>query len=190
MMGEVLLYGRISERLYTVLSHWLAPIRGGLLHSNIAFSAVFGAISGSSAASAATVGAVSLPSFWPEATASAGWSDHWRPVATWISSFRRAFPWSFMGCSPRVHRQAVPGRLYPGFLLSGVFMSSFTWRQDMAGIAPPEAAPSWGVRLIGLLSLFPVFILMFLVLGTIYLGVATPTEAAAFGVVGAFNWRP
>ena len=43
---------------------------------------------------------------------------------------------------------------------------------------------------IGLLSLFPVFILMFLVLGTIYLGVATPTEAAAFGVVGRLRWRP
>ncbi len=72
MMGEVLLYGRISERLYTVLSHWLAPIRGGLLHSNIAFSAVFGAISGSSAASAATVGAVSLPSFLAR-----GYSERW-----------------------------------------------------------------------------------------------------------------
>jgi TRAP-type C4-dicarboxylate transport system permease large subunit len=53
-------------------------------------------------------------------------------------------------------------------------------------IAPREVAPSWRVRLVGLLSLFPIFVLMFLVLGTIYLGVATPTEAAAFGVVGAF----
>ena len=53
-------------------------------------------------------------------------------------------------------------------------------------IAPREMAPSWRVRFIGLLSLFPIFVLMFLVLGTIYLGVATPTEAAAFGVVGAF----
>ena len=53
-------------------------------------------------------------------------------------------------------------------------------------IAPREVAPAWRVRFIGLLSLFPIFVLMFLVLGTIYLGVATPTEAAAFGVVAAF----
>ena len=63
MMGEILIHSRLSERLYQVLSHWLAPLPGGLLHSNIAFCAVFGAISGSSAACAATVGAVPLPSF-------------------------------------------------------------------------------------------------------------------------------
>ena len=63
MMGEILIHSRLSERLYHVLSHWLAPLPGGLLHSNIAFCAVFGAISGSSAACAATVGAVALPSF-------------------------------------------------------------------------------------------------------------------------------
>jgi tripartite ATP-independent transporter DctM subunit len=53
-------------------------------------------------------------------------------------------------------------------------------------VAPRETAPSWRVRLLGLLSLFPVIVLMFIVLGTIYLGVATPTEAAAFGVVASF----
>ena len=63
MMGEILIYSRLSERLYQVLSNWLAPLPGGLLHSNIAFCAVFGAISGSSAACVATVGAVALPSF-------------------------------------------------------------------------------------------------------------------------------
>ena len=52
MMGEILIYSRLSERLYQVLSHWLAPLPGGILHSNIAFCAVFGAISGSSAACA------------------------------------------------------------------------------------------------------------------------------------------
>jgi TRAP-type mannitol/chloroaromatic compound transport system permease large subunit len=46
MMGEILIHSRLSERLYHVLSHWLAPLPGGLLHSNIAFCAVFGAISG------------------------------------------------------------------------------------------------------------------------------------------------
>ena len=93
MMGEVLLYGGVSERLYTVLSYWMAPIPGGMLHSNIAFSAVFGAISGSSAASAATVGAVSLPFFSPAGIASAGWWGRWRPEARSIFLSRRVFPW-------------------------------------------------------------------------------------------------
>ncbi|HEV8454544.1 MAG TPA: TRAP transporter large permease subunit, partial [Gemmatimonadales bacterium] len=52
-------------------------------------------------------------------------------------------------------------------------------------VAPREAPPSWRVRFLGLLSLFPVIALMFIVLGTIYLGIATPTEAAAFGVVAS-----
>ena len=53
-------------------------------------------------------------------------------------------------------------------------------------VAPREPAPSWRVRFLGLLALLPVIALMFIVLGTIYLGVATPTEAAAFGVVASF----
>jgi C4-dicarboxylate transporter DctM subunit len=188
MMGEVLLYGKISARLYEVLSHWLAPIRGGLLHSNIAFSAVFGAISGSSAASAATVGAVSLPTFLAR-----GYSERWVVGSLAAGgTLDILIPPSISMVIYGVLAEESIGRLYlagfiPGFLLSGVFMLIiYLAARIWPGIAPREAAPSWGVRLLGLLSLFPVFILMFLVLGTIYLGVATPTEAAAFGVVGAF----
>ena len=188
MMGEVLLYGKISERLYEVLSHWLAPIRGGLLHSNIAFSAVFGAISGSSAASAATVGAVSLPTFLAR-----GYSERWVVGSLAAGgTLDILIPPSISMVIYGVLAEESIGRLYlagfiPGFLLSGVFMLIiYLAARIWPGIAPREAAPSWGVRLLGLLSLFPVVILMFLVLGTIYLGVATPTEAAAFGVVGAF----
>jgi tripartite ATP-independent transporter DctM subunit len=83
------------------------------------------------------------------------------------------------------------GRLYlagfiPGFLLSAVFMLIIAAMVMIwPSLAPREQAPSWGVRLIGLFALIPMFILMFIVLGTIYLGIATPTEAAAFGVVAA-----
>jgi len=188
MMGEVLLYGRISERLYEVLSHWLAPIRGGLLHSNIAFSAVFGAISGSSAASAATVGAVSLPSFMAR-----GYSERWVVGSLAAGgTLDILIPPSISMVIYGVLAEESIGRLYlagftPGFLLSGVFMLIIYLAARISpGIAPQEAAPPWGVRFLGLLALFPILVLMFLVLGTIYLGVATPTEAAAFGVVGAF----
>ena len=157
MMGEVLLYGGISERLYTVLSHWLAPIRGGLLHSNIAFSAVFGAISGSSAASAATVGAVSLPSFLAR-----GYSERWVVGSLAAGgTLDILIPPSISMVIYGVLAEESIGRLYlagftPGFLLSGVFMLIIYLAARISpSIAPREVAPPWGVRFIGLLSLFP-----------------------------------
>jgi C4-dicarboxylate transporter, DctM subunit len=188
MMGEILIYSRLSERLYQVLSHWLAPLPGGLLHSNIAFCAVFGAISGSSAACAATVGAVALPSFRARrynerlviGTLAAG------------GTLDILIPPSISMIIYGVLAEESIGRLYlagfmPGFLLAGIFMFIIAVAAKIwPSVAPREAAPSWRVRLLGLLSLFPVIVLMFIVLGTIYLGVATPTEAAAFGVVTSF----
>jgi len=188
MMGEVLIQSRLSERLYQVLSHWLAPLPGGLLHSNIAFCAVFGAISGSSAACAATVGAVALPAFRARnynerlvigSLAAGGTLDILIPPSISMIIFG-------------VLAEESIGRLYlagfiPGFLLAGIFMFIIAVAAKIwPSVAPREAAPSWRVRLLGLFSLFPVIVLMFVVLGTIYLGVATPTEAAAFGVVASF----
>jgi C4-dicarboxylate transporter, DctM subunit len=188
MMGEILIYSRLSERLYQVLSHWLAPLPGGLLHSNIAFCAVFGAISGSSAACAATVGAVALPSFQARrynerlviGTLAAG------------GTLDILIPPSISMIIYGVLAEESIGRLYlagfiPGFLLAGIFMFIIAVAAKIwPSVAPREAAPSWRLRFLGLLSLFPIIVLMFIVLGTIYLGVATPTEAAAFGVVASF----
>jgi len=188
MMGEILIYSRLSELLYQVLSHWLAPLPGGLLHSNIAFCAVFGAISGSSAACAATVGAVALPSFRAR-------NYNERLVIGTLAAggtLDILIPPSIAMIIYGVLAEESIGRLYlagfiPGFLLAGIFMFIIAVTAKIwPSVAPREAAPSWRVRLIGLLSLFPVIGLMFIVLGTIYLGVATPTEAAAFGVVASF----
>jgi C4-dicarboxylate transporter, DctM subunit len=188
MMGEILIYSRLSERLYQVLSHWLAPLPGGLLHSNIAFCAVFGAISGSSAACAATVGAVALPSFRAR-------NYNERLVIGTLAAggtLDILIPPSIAMIIYGVLAEESIGRLYlagfiPGFLLAGIFMFIIAVAAKIwPSVAPREAAPSWRVRLVGLLSLFPVIVLMFIVLGTIYLGIATPTEAAAFGVVASF----
>ena len=186
MMGEVLIYSRLSERLYEVLSHWLAPLPGGILHSNIAFCAVFGAISGSSAACAATVGAVALPAFRARnynerlvigSLAAGGTLDILIPPSISMIIYG-------------VLAEESIGRLYlagfiPGFLLAGIFMLIIAVAAKIWSVAPREAAPSWRVRFVGLLALLPVIALMFVVLGTIYLGIATPTEAAAFGVVAS-----
>ena len=188
MMGEVLIYSRLSERLYEVLSHWLAPLPGGILHSNIAFCAVFGAISGSSAACAATVGAVALPAFRARnynerlvigSLAAGGTLDILIPPSISMIIYG-------------VLAEESIGRLYlagfvPGFLLAGIFMLIIAVAAKIwPSVAPREPAVSWRVRFLGLVALLPIIALMFVVLGTIYLGVATPTEAAAFGVVASF----
>jgi C4-dicarboxylate transporter, DctM subunit len=188
MMGEILIYSRLSERLYQVLSNWLAPLPGGLLHSNITFCAVFGAISGSSAACAATVGAVALPSFR---------ARHYNErlvIGTLAAggTLDILIPPSISMIIYGVLAEESIGRLYlagfiPGFLLAGIFMFIIAVAAKIwPAVAPREVAPSWRLRFLGLLSLFPVILLMFIVLGTIYLGIATPTEAAAFGVVASF----
>jgi tripartite ATP-independent transporter DctM subunit len=188
MMGEILVRSGIANRMYRILSDWLAPIPGGLLHSNIASCALFAAVSGSSAATAATIGAVSLPSFREQ-----GYSER---IA--IGSLAAGgtlgilIPPSISFILYGVLVEESIGRLYlagfiPGFLLTGVFMALIALMAKIwPSTAPREVAPPWRVRLIGLLALTPIFVLMLIVLGTIYAGIATPTEAAAFGVVASF----
>ena len=62
-MGEILVRGGVTERMYKALADWLNPLPGGLLHTNIAASTIFAAISGSSVATAATIGTVAFPTF-------------------------------------------------------------------------------------------------------------------------------
>ena len=188
LMGELLLWSGLSERLYRVLSHWLSPLPGGLMHSNIAACAIFAAVSGSSVATAATIGSVSLPAFRAR-----GYDE--RLVLGSLAAggtLGILIPPSINFIVYGVLMEVSIGRLYvagilPGILLSLLFMAVILvaakiWPQ----VAPREAAVPWTIRFLGLLDMLPTFALIFLVLGTIYLGVATPTEAAAFGVTGAF----
>jgi C4-dicarboxylate transporter DctM subunit len=187
LMGEILVRSGISERMYRVLSYWLAPLPGGLLHSNIASCAIFAAVSGSSAATAATIGSVSLPAFRQR-----GYSEQLAVGSLAAGgTLGILIPPSISFIIYGVLVEESIGRLYmagfiPGFLLAGIFMLIIAVMVKIwPRLAPRESAPSWRIRLVGLLALLPMIVLMFIVLGTIYLGVATPTEAAAFGVVAA-----
>jgi tripartite ATP-independent transporter DctM subunit len=187
LMGEILVRSGISERMYRVLSHWLAPLPGGLLHSNIASCAIFAAVSGSSAATAATIGSVSLPAFRHR-----GYSERLAVGSLAAGgTLGILIPPSISFIIYGVLVEESIGRLYmagfiPGFLLAGIFMIIIAVMAKIwPRLAPRETAPSWRIRFVGLLALIPMVALMFIVLGTIYLGVATPTEAAAFGVVAA-----
>ena len=188
LMGELLLRSGESDRMYRVLAHWLSPIPGGLLHSNIAACATFSAVSGSSVATAATIGSVALPAFRTR-----GYNE--RLVLGSLAgggALGNLIPPGIAFIVYGVLMEVSIGRLYiagivPGILVSLLFMLFiFVVALIRPQWAPREPAVPWPVMLHGLLDLLPTLILIFLVLGTIYLGVATPTESAAFGVSGAF----
>ena len=188
LMGELLLRSGESDRMYRVLAHWLSPIPGGLLHSNIAACATFSAVSGSSVATAATIGSVALPAFRTR-----GYNE--RLVLGSLAgggALGNLIPPGIAFIVYGVLMEVSIGRLYiagivPGILVSLLFMLFiFVVALVRPHWAPREPAVGWPVMLRGLLDLLPTVVLIFLVLGTIYLGVATPTESAAFGVSGAF----
>jgi C4-dicarboxylate transporter, DctM subunit len=188
LMGEVLLRSGVTEGMYQTLAKWLNWLPGGLLHSNIAACAMFACISGSSAATAATIGGVSLPYLKKE-----GYSD--RVAAGSLvagGTLGILIPPSILFIIYGVLVEESIGKLYlagfvPGFLMTGMFMALIVFLAlRNKSVAPKGVVATWTERFVGLVALLPIMFLMAVVLGTIYTGFATATEAAAFGVVGAF----
>lgn len=188
LMGEVLLRSGVTDRMYEVLSKWLNPLPGGLLHSNIAACAMFSCISGSSAATAATIGRVALPflkRYRYSERVSLGSIVAGGTLGILI-------PPSIVMIIYGVLVEESIGKLYlagvvPGLLMTLMFMALIIFLSlRNSAVAPKAPSAPWREKLVGLFSLIPIVVLMMLVLGTIYAGVATATEAAAFGVVGAF----
>ena len=209
LMGELMNRSGMGERMYATISRWLWFLPGGLIHTNIASCAIFAACSGSSVATSATISRVSLPVFRAR-----GYNE--RLVIGSLAAggtLGILIPPSISLIIYGVLVEESIGRLYlagffPGFMLAGIFMvmiaiAAMIW----PNIAPKESEgqsmfdmQQWRERIISLLALIPVAGLIFVVLGTIYMGIAPPTEAAAFGVSGALIigilinadqiWRP
>jgi tripartite ATP-independent transporter DctM subunit len=200
LLGELLVRGGFTDRMYRSLSDWLNPLPGGLLHTNIGASAMFAAVSGSSVATAATIGTVAIPAF-------KGRNYDQRLVLGTIAAGATLgilIPPSINMIIYGAMTNTSVGRLYaagviPGLLLTALFMLIVVvacwWKPALAGakIAP---APL-GERLRRLVDLLPPLALFVVVMGSIYLGWATPTESAALGVVfalllviayGKFSW--
>ena len=194
LMGELINRSGIGERMYAVISRWVWFLPGGLVHTNIVSSALFAACSGSSVATSATISRVSLPSFRQR-----GYSE--RMVIGSLAAggtLGILIPPSITLILYGVLVEESVGRLFmagfiPGLLLALSFMVmiaivALVWR----GMAPREqdyglaSWQGWRMRLLGIFQLLPMLALVFLVLGAIYLGLASPGEAAAFGVTGAF----
>lgn len=187
-MGEILVRGGVTERMYNALADWLNPLPGGLLHTNIAASTIFAAISGSSVATAATIGTVAFPTFRQQ-----NYKESW--VAGTVASGATLgilIPPSINLIIYGAITNTSIGKLFtagilPGLLLAALFMLTIViWCSLDHSIAGKRVglAP-WSVRRSRLKHLVPPLFIFVLVMGSIYAGFATPTEAAAVGAVAA-----
>jgi tripartite ATP-independent transporter DctM subunit len=189
-MGEVLFRTRLSQDLFRGLAPWLTYLPGRLLHVNIVGSAVFAAVSGSSAATAATIGKMSLPELKQR-----GYHEQ-LSIGSLAGSATLGLliPPSIMFIVYGVSAEVSIARLFiagilPGALLVVLFMGYvMIWAYLHPEIMPKEdltTTMTWREKLRVSSGLIPVLILIIAVLGSLYIGFATPMEAAALGVLGA-----
>ncbi|SEI90623.1 Sialic acid TRAP transporter permease protein SiaT [Marinovum algicola] len=187
-MGEILYRTRLAEDLFAGLAPWVGRLPGGLAHVNVAGCGIFAAVSGSSAATTATVGRISLPELKAR-----GYADR-LAIGSLAGSgtLGLLIPPSVVMIVYGVAAQVSINRLFiagvvPGLMLMALFSGYIAiWsRMNPDGVPAPEDSIPLGERLRRLRLLLPVVGLIIGVIGSIYAGVATATEAAAIGVAGA-----
>ena len=187
-MGEILFRTRLSEDMFEGLAPWMARLPGRLLHVNIIGCGIFAAVSGSSAATAATIGKMSLPELRRRGY------DESMAIGTLAGSgtLGLMIPPSIIMIVYGVAADVSIGKLFiagvlPGILLITLFMGYVAvWAMLHPDRVPPaDFRYTFRQRLWASRRLIPVVLLITAVIGSIYAGIATPTEAAALGVVGA-----
>lgn len=187
-MGEILFRSKLSEDMFHGLAPWLNKLPGRLLHTNVVGCAIFAAVSGSSAATCATIGKMTIPELRKR-----GYPEHMV-----IGSIAGAgtlgllIPPSLIMIVYGVTANVSIARLFiagviPGLLLSALFMGwiviwALTHKDQLP---PPDPRTSLSDKLRASRNLLPTVGLIIIVLGSIYSGIATATEAAAVGVGGA-----
>jgi C4-dicarboxylate transporter DctM subunit len=187
-MGEILFRTRLSEDMFKGLAPWLTRLPGRLLHTNIIGCTIFAAVSGSSAATCATIGKMTLPELakrgYPE--------DMTIGTLAGAGTLGLLIPPSIIMIVYGVSADVSITRLFiagvvPGLMLAGLFMGyTIVWSLlNPEKIPPPDRTMTFGEKVHASRHLIPVVALIALVLGSIYVGIATATEAAALGVVGA-----
>jgi C4-dicarboxylate transporter, DctM subunit len=187
MLGEILLRAGIAERVYNAIAQWLSWLPGGLMHANIGASAMFAATSGSSVATAATIGTVALPQMTKRkyheplflGSIAAGGT-----LGILIPPSINFILYGLLTNSsvPRLYLAGfIPGFALAFFFMMIVFVACIIDRKK--GGLPIET--SWAQRLRMLPNLIPPMFIFLIVVGSIYAGVATPTEAASLGVMAA-----
>jgi C4-dicarboxylate transporter, DctM subunit len=185
LLGEINLRSGIAQRMYAAVATWIGWLPGGLMHANIGASAIFAATSGSSVATSATIGTVAYPEI----------KRHGYNEPLFLGTIAAGgtlgilIPPSVTLIVYGVLTQSSVPELYlagviPGLLLAVLFSLTALIicliRPEMAG---RRLSATWGQRLRSLRDLIPPGVIFLGVIGTIYAGIATPTEAASIGVV-------
>ena len=187
-MGEILFRTRLSQDMFKGLAPWVQGLPGRLLHTNVIGCTIFAAVSGSSAATCATIGKMTLPELtkrgYPEPMVIG--------TLAGASTLGLLIPPSIIMIVYGVAAEVSISKLFiagvlPGLMLAGLFSSYImVWALRNPGQVPAaERSFSLREKVLASRSLIPVVTLILAVLGSIYAGIATATEAAAVGVVGS-----
>ena len=187
-MGEILYRTRLSEDMFKGLAPWMRRLPGGLLHTNIAGCTIFAAVSGSSAATLTTVGKMSIPELrkrgYPEymiigTLAGAATLGLMIPPSLTLIVYG-------VTINESITKLFMAG-VFPGLVLAGLFMAYIIGWHYLRPQERPDPEPSMSLSQMIKDSRFliPVMALVTTVIGSMYFGWATATEAAAVGVVGA-----
>lgn len=187
-MGEILFRSKLSDGLFKGLAPWLNHLPGRLLHVNVVGSAIFAAVSGSSAATCATIGKIALPELKKR-----GYPDNMAiGTLAGASTLGLLIPPSIIMIVYGVAANVSIAKLFvagviPGIVLACLFSGYIViWSLlNKDKIPAPDAPTSFAQKLYASRHLIPVVSLIALVLGSIYSGIATATEAAALGVGGS-----
>jgi C4-dicarboxylate transporter, DctM subunit len=187
-MGEILFRTRLSEDMFRGLSPWMARLPGGLVHTNIVGCTIFAAVSGSSAATLTTVGKMSIPELrkrkYPE-TLVIGTLAGAATLGLMIPPSLTLIVYG-VTINESITKLFMAGIL-PGLFLAFLFMGYVALYSKLSGNFSPTEEPkmTFSEKVKNSRFLIPVLLLIAVVIGSMYLGVATATEAAAFGVVGS-----
>jgi len=187
-MGEILFRTRLSEQMFSGLAPWVERLPGRLMHINVLASGLFGAVCGSTAATTATVAKAALPGLkrlgYDEKLCLGSLCGS-GTLGILIPPSVTMIIYAVAAQVPVVEMFA--GGLIPAIILMLLFMSWIGWRCWRNPALAPDTGRNWtwGQRLVALKDLLPVGLLIIFVLGMMIFGLATPTEGAAFGVLGA-----
>ena len=188
LLGEILLRSGIAERMYAAMTQWLSWLPGGLMHANIGTCTLFAAVSGSSVATAATIGTVAIEQIdkygynerlYLGTIAAGGTLEILIPPSIPLIVYGALTNTSI----PQLYLAGiVPGLLLAAMFMGTVIVCCLVWPRWGGRPVPAR----WAARIASLPDLIPPLVIFTVVIGSIYAGLATPTESAALGVVAAF----
>jgi tripartite ATP-independent transporter DctM subunit len=188
LMGEIIFRTNISDKLFRGIAPWVNAVPGRLLHTNVGGCTLFAAISGSSTATTATVGKITLKELRDRgydqnlalgSLAGAG------SLGLLIPPSIAMIIYGILSETSIAHLFAAG--LLPGLLIASLFSGYIALRAmtDPGVVTEPKQVFTWRQYLYSFVDLLPIFILLLIVMGGIYSGIVTPSEAAALGVAAA-----